>query len=102
MNVFAIHQAFLFQLKGRDKMIYSDLEADCDKCKNCRRLLCKHIAGKWTRELLREWDDDVVFATMVDVRCGYCGEINTIFYQADMLPTISVPRRGRFAWAPTM
>lgn len=84
-------------------MIHSDLEADGDKCKHCGRLLHKHFGGKRTRELLRLWDDDVVFATMVDITCGYCGAVNEIFYIADMLPTISTtPTPGRFAWAPTM
>lgn len=77
----------------------SDLEADKDTCAHCGRLLHENFGGKRERELLRLWDDDVVFATMVDIRCGYCGEISTIFYQADMLPPVSAPRPGRWAWA---
>ena len=77
----------------------SDIAADSDRCQHCGRLLHKHFGGKHTRELLRLWDDDVVFATIVDITCAWCGAVNEIFYQADMLPTISAPRRGRFAWA---
>lgn len=79
--------------------IPSDIAADNDRCKNCGRLLYKHYGGKRTRELLRLWDGDIVFALMVDVTCAWCGAVNEIFYVADMLPTISAPRRGRFAWA---
>jgi ribosomal protein S27E len=79
-------------------MIQSDLSFDETQCKNCGRLLYRHYGGKHTRRSLREWDGDVVFATMADVRCAYCGEISTIFYQADMLPSITTTtRRKRFA-----
>lgn len=80
-------------------MIHSDLESGGDRCKHCGRLLHEHYGGKHTRERLREWDDDVVFATMVDVTCGWCGAVNEIFYSADLLPSVSAPRRGRFGWA---
>ena len=80
-------------------MIHSDLEADGDKCQHCGRLLHKHYDGKRTRELLHEWDGDIVYATMVDVTCGWCGAVTSIFYQADMLPAVSTTRPGRWAWA---
>jgi ribosomal protein S27E len=77
----------------------SDIAADGDRCQHCGLLLHKHYGGKRTRELLREWDGDIVFATLVDITCGWCGAVNEIFYQADMLPTVSAPRPGRWAWA---
>jgi len=80
--------------------IVSDIAADGDRCQHCGRLLHEYFGSKRTRETLRLWDDDVVFATMVDVTCAWCGAVNEIFYQADMLPALSMePRRGRFAWA---
>ena len=51
--------------------ILSALTADGDRCQNCGHLLCEHFGGKRTRELLRLWDDDVVFATVVDITCAY-------------------------------
>ena len=78
----------------------SDIAADSDRCQHCGRLLHKHFGGKHTRELLRLWDDDVVFATIVDITCAWCGAVTSIFYQADMLPAVSTtPRLGRFGWA---
>jgi ribosomal protein S27E len=82
--------------------IASDIEADGDRCHNCGCLLWENFGGKHTRELLREWDGDIVFATMVDVTCGWCGAVNDIFYSADLLPPVSVPRRRRWAWAATV
>ena len=82
--------------------IISDIEADGDRCQHCGRLLCKHYGGKHTRELLRLWDDDVVFATLVDITCAWCGAVHEIFYSADLLPPASAPRRGRLAWAATV
>ncbi len=79
--------------------IISDIAADGDRCQHCGRLLCGNFDGKRTRELLREYDGDVVFATMVDVTCGWCGAVTSIFWAADMLPPVSTPRRGRWAWA---
>ena len=79
--------------------IISDLSADGDRCKHCGRLLHKHYGGKHTRRLLREWDGDIVFAMIVDITCGWCGAVNEIFYQADMLSPVSAPRPGRWAWA---
>ena len=80
--------------------IISDLTADGDRCNYCGRLLCKHYGGKRTRELLRLWDDDVVFATMVDIRCSNCGETTTIFYQADMLPAVSTTKTLELRFVP--
>ena len=80
-------------------MIQSDLEFDKTKCKHCGRRLHEHFGGKHTRRTLREYDGDVVFATMVDIRCGYCGEISMIFYAADMLPPVKTTTRRRFGWA---
>jgi ribosomal protein S27E len=77
----------------------SDLSADGDRCQHCGRPLHRHYGGKHTRRTLREWDGDVVFATMVDVWCEYCGAVTSIFGAADMLPPVSTPRRGRWAWA---
>jgi len=82
-------------------MVFSDIAADGNRCRNCGRLLSKHYGGKTTRELLRLWDNDVVFAIVVDVTCAFCGAVNEIFYQADMLPTVAT-NRGRFAWAPAV
>lgn len=82
----------------------SDIAADGDRFRYCGRLLYQNFSGKRTLTLLREWDGDVVFATMVDVTCGWCGAVNEIFYIADMLPTISTTptRRGGFAWVPAI
>ena len=79
--------------------IISDIAADGDRCQHCGRLLHKYYGGKHTRELLREYDGDMVFATMVDIRCANCGVVNEIFWAADMLPPVSTPRRRRWAWA---
>ena len=79
--------------------IMSDIAASKGRCKRCGSLLYQNFGGKTILELLRGWDGDVVFVMMVDIRCSNCGKINTIFYIADMLPTITT-RRGRFACAP--
>ena len=79
--------------------ILSDIAADGDRCQHCGRLLHKHYGGKRTRELLREYDGDIVAATLIEIRCANCGVVNEIFWEADMLPPVSTPRRGRFAWA---
>jgi hypothetical protein len=79
--------------------IMSDIEADGDRCRRCGRELYRHFAGKHTRRLLRERDGDIVYATIVNIRCAHCGVVNEIFWAADMLPAVSAPRRGRFAWA---
>ena len=81
--------------------IPSDIASDGDRCQHCGRPLHRHFGGKHTRELLREWDGDIVYATMVDIRCANCGVVNEIFWAADLLPAVSTPRRGRFAWAAT-
>ena len=76
----------------------SDLRADGDLCRNCGCLLHKHYGGKRRRRVLREWDNDAIIATLVDIRCGHCNKVNTIFYMADGISAVSTPRRkGRFA-----
>jgi len=40
---------------------------------------------------------DIVFAAIVDVTCACCGGVMSLFYQADILPGITI-KRGRFAW----
>ena len=64
--------------------IYSELEFDGTRCKNCGRLLHKHYGGKHTRRTYREWDGELVLATMMDVLCANCGGVNEIFWVADM------------------
>lgn len=85
-------------------MIYSDLEADKDRCQRCGSLLHKYYGGHELYPTLRMYDGDIVYATMVDIRCASCGAVNEIFYIADMLPTISTTptRRGGFAWVPAI
>ena len=82
-------------------MIHSDLKHDNLRCKGCKKLLYKHIASKRIRHGLREYDNDIVYSTMVDLRCGNCNYLNTIFYQADLLPNVQ-PAGGRFRCAPTL
>jgi len=67
-------------------MIQSDIEFDETKCKHCGRLLHRHFGGKRTRELLREYDGDVVDAVVADVTCANCGHVNEISWWAQ-LPT---------------
>lgn len=84
-------------------MIHSDLKFDGTRCENCKRLLCKHIASKRIRRGLCEYDNDIVFSTMVDIICASCGAVNSIFWAADMLPALSMePRHRRFGCAPTV
>ncbi|MFQ5674682.1 MAG: hypothetical protein ACE5PV_24335 [Candidatus Poribacteria bacterium] len=66
--------------------IISDIAADGDRCLNCGRLLHKHYGGHELYEILRMYDDDIVDALAVDVRCSTCGYTNEIFLQA-WLPT---------------
>lgn len=83
--------------------IRSEIKADSDRCKHCGRLLHEHYNGKHTRQTLREYDDDVWMATMVDVRCGYCGKITPIFYIADAFPQRAEPEQlTLFKVAPTL
>ncbi|RLI46568.1 hypothetical protein DRO69_02785 [Candidatus Bathyarchaeota archaeon] len=64
-------------------------------------MLHEHFGGKQMRGTLREWDGDVVFATMVDIRCANCGAMNEIFYQADMLPP-AARKKGLFGCVPAV
>jgi ribosomal protein S27E len=83
--------------------IRTEIKADADKCKHCGRLLHQYYAGKRVRQALREWDDDIWIATMVDVRCAYCGGMTSIFYIADALPQRAEPGQGKlFRCAPTL
>jgi len=82
-------------------MIKSDIEFDKKRCQRCGRLLSENFGGKKLRRTLREWDGDVVFATMVDIRCANCGRVNEIFYQADMLPP-AARKKGLFACVPAV
>lgn len=81
--------------------VIADIAADGDCCQHCGRLLHEYFGGKRTRRLLRLWDGDIVFATIVDITCAWCGAVNSIFYQADMLPNVQ-PTGRRFRCAPTI
>ena len=83
----------------------SDIAADNDRCRYCGRPLHRHFGGKRTRRTLREWDGGLVIGTWVDIRCSRCGDVTTIWYQADMLPTANMHRliaqqRGRKVYFP--
>jgi phage FluMu protein Com len=82
-------------------MIQSDLEFDGDRCNHCGRLLHKHYGGHELYPTLRFYDGDIVFALMVDIRCGYCGVVNEIFWAADMIPPALI-KKGAFKYAPTL
>ena len=74
----------------------SELRADGALCRNCGRLLHKHIASKRTRRVLTDYDGGLVIGTWIDIRCRQCRGITSVFYQADMLPQPTT-RRRRFA-----
>jgi len=80
--------------------ILSDISAGGDICQNCGRLLSKHFGGKHTRRTLREYDGDVVYGMMVDIRCRNCGCVSEIFWQA-WLPTTPNMRRLIVECEPT-
>jgi len=80
----------------------AELEFDHKRCRHCGHKLYENVASKSKKQILYEHEGEFTIATIVDIRCGYCGEINRIFYMSDPLPTTTRANKREFACVPTM
>lgn len=65
--------------------LQSDLYFDQTRCVACGILLHRNFAGKRPREVLREFEEELFIATMVEVTCSACGGSTEIFYQGEAI-----------------
>jgi len=80
----------------------AEIEFDHKRCRHCGHLLYGNVTTKSKKQILYEHKGELTIATIVDIRCGYCGEINRIFYMSDPLPTTTEPHKGEFACVPAI
>jgi len=82
----------------------AELGFDNERCRHCGHKLYENVASKNKKQILYEHEGELTIATIVDIRCGYCGALNRIFYIGDPLPLPTTARANKreFACVPTM
>jgi len=81
--------------------IIAEIDFDQERCGRCGCLLSENIESKRKRRILHEYDGTICVATMADITCGGCGQVNTFFYMADLLFPEGEKERP-FAAVPTI
>lgn len=84
--------------------IFSEIQTDGDACKHCGVPLYRHISRRKRRQVHSIRDDGLWVDTYIDVTCGRCGQITTIFWEAEPIECAMVERVDKplFRCAPTV